>query len=621
MLHQSELPLAVPAFRVSIPNGFERKIIPFAKPAVHRLLRLRELNDLYARVVEQAKPGDVWQRILTSLNVAYQVSPEDLGNVPARGPLVVVANHPYGGIEGVILAALVGSVRRDVKVLANSLLYSLPCLHDSLIPVDPFGSGDSASSNIRGLKTAIQWLRQGGALIIFPAGAVAHVDMHQAAITDPPWHATMASLIRRTSAAALPVFFAGNNGPMFQVLGMVHPLLRTALLPSELLNKRDRTFAVWVGRPISSRKLSEFADELEMTSYLRWRTYLLGNREAPATKNAARVPWLRPKPCQTVVAPAMNESGQLEQEVRSLPADQTLIESENDCVILAEARQIPLALREIGRLREITFRSVGEGTGKATDLDRFDAYYLHLFVWSKRQRQVVGAYRLGQTDLILSKYGKKGLYTSTLFQFQDDFFERVGTALELGRSFVRMECQGALNALPLLWKGIGRFIGRNPQYKILFGPVSISAAYTPFSQRLMVSYLRQNHQTQEISRTLKPRSPFKTSSAIPRIAEPLCFHVRNVEELSELVSEVETDGKRVPVLLKHYLKLGGKVVGFNVDSQFSHVVDGLIVVDLTQTERRLLERFIEPEGTRRFLAYHQSPADVLSRSDMVADRF
>ncbi len=393
---------------------------------------------------------------------------------------------------------------------------------------------------------------------------------------------------------------------MFQMLGMVHPLLRTVLLPSELLNKRDRTFPVRVGRPLAFRKLNEFSTDEDMTAYLRWRTYLLGKRNPAVPPRFGQIHWPRATPRAVTVAPAANEAEQLDQEIRNLPPDQTLVERGNDCVFLAEAHQIPLILREIGRLREITFRSVGEGTGREIDLDRFDSYYLHLFAWNKSERQIVGAYRLGRTDEILAKFGKKGLYTSSLFAFQDAFFRRVGPALELGRSFVRLECQGAMNALPLLWKGIGRVVLRHPQYKILFGPVSISNSYRPDSQRLMVSYLQQNHLTQEISRLIKPKAPFKTSFLLQRPPEPLCFKIKNVEELSDLVSEIETDGKRVPVLLKHYLKLGGKIVGFNVDTQFSRVVDGLIVVDLTKTERRILERFVEPDGARRFLAYHRA---------------
>jgi putative hemolysin len=606
-------------FVISLPQAFGGRIAPFAQPAIQHILRWQELNELYACVNQPEDEAHIWERILRSLNVAYQVSPEDLANIPAHGPLVAVANHPYGGIEGVILAALLRSVRSDVKVMANLVLCSFPGLRKSLIPVDPFGKETSARCNVRGLKAAIEWVRKGGALAVFPAGEVAHVDMNQLAITDPAWHEAVAAIIRRTSAAAIPVYFAGSNGPLFQLMGMVHPVLRTVLLPSELLNKRNRVFKVRVGHPLPHKRLISFPDDAEITAYLRWRTYLLGHRKDLGAAPGRRK---RPRTSQRAAAAvfAQPECNEMEREIQNLPPDQILLESGDDAVILATARQVPRVMHEIGRLREIAFRSVGEGTGKEIDLDPFDSYYEHLFVWRKSQRQIVGAYRLGLTDSILRRYGKKGLYTSTLFDFQNDFFSRIGPALELGRSFVRLECQGTINALPLLWKGIGGFVLRHPQYKILFGPVSISNNYNPLSQQMMVTYLQQNHLTQEISRLLKPKAPFRPSRIHPQNPAPPCFKVKDVQELSELISEIETDHKQVPILLKHYLKLGGKIVGFNVDGHFSHVLDGLIVVDLTKTERRILERFVAPEGARRFLAYHEgsSPREWPAESPAAA---
>jgi putative hemolysin len=606
-------------FAIPLPKAFAEKIAPFAQPAIRHILRWQELNDLHTCVNRPEGEDQIWERILHSLNVAYEVSPEDLANIPTSGPLVVVANHPYGGIEGVILAALLHSVRTDVKVMANRVLCFFPGLRKSLIPVDPFGTQASATSNARGLKAAIEWVRKGGALAVFPAGEVAHVDMNQLAITDPAWHEAAAAIIRRTSAAAIPVYFAGSNGPLFQLLGMVHPLLRTVLLPSELLNKRNRVFKVRVGHPLPYGRLIAFADDAEMTAYLRWRTYLLGHRKDLRGEVVSQT---RPKTTQLAASSvfAQPECDEMEREIQNLPPDQILIEGGDESVILAKAQQVPQVMREIGRLREVAFRSVGEGTGKEIDLDQFDSYYDHLFVWRKSRRQIVGAYRLGLTNSILKKYGKKGLYTSTLFDFQDGFFSRIGPALELGRSFVRLECQGAINALPLLWRGIGLFVLRNPQCKILFGPVSISNSYHPVSQNMMVTYLQQNHLTQEISCLLKPRAPFKPSRIHPQNPAPLCFKVKDVQELSELISEIETDHKQVPVLLKHYLKLGGKIVGFNVDGHFSHALDGLIVVDLTKTERRILERFVAPEGARCFLAYHEGglPPEGLAESTTAA---
>ena len=593
-------------FQLAFPRAIEAKILPFARPAIQRILRWQELNDLHARVAWRADDGSVWGRILRSLNVRYEVSTDDLAGIPAKGPLVVVANHPYGGIEGIILAVLLQSVRSDVKVMANSILHSIPCLQGSLIPVDPFGSRTSTIYNTHGLKTAIQWLRRGGVLAIFPAGEVAHVDVHKRAVTDSLWHPAAAALARRTSAAVLPVFFAGCNGPAFQILSMVHPIVRTMLLPTELLNKRNQTFQVHVGHPITFRRLNAFTDDVQMTDYLRERTYLLANRRTLTPVLRPLFPWRRAFPRTIEAVCGQPEGEQLAEEIRGLPSDQTLLESGNDLVLLAEAGQIPNVLKEIGRLREITFRSVGEGTGRELDLDEFDSYYRHLFVWRKSSRQILGAYRFGQTDVILESRGKVGLYTSTLFEFQEAFFKNVGPALELGRSFVRMEFQGAMGALPLLWKGIGRFVVRNPRYKILFGPVSISSSYNPVSRQMMVSYLWRNHLGSEISPMIKPRAPVKLPGPKRWQPEAAPLSINDAEELGELISDIETDRKRIPVLLKHYLKLRGKVAGFNRDASFCDVIDSLIVVDLTKTDQHLLERFMAPEGARQFTEYHKT---------------
>jgi putative hemolysin len=266
---------------ISLPRAFAEKISPIAQPALEQLLCWAKLNDLYSRVHSPDDPSKIWPRILESLNVSYRVSADELARIPKSGPVVVVANHPYGGIEGVMLAALLCSARRDVKLLANQVLWSFPGLRDSLIPVDPFGERTSKLFNIRGLKAAIHWLREGGVLAVFPAGEVAHVNVQQFAITDPPWHDAVSALIRKTSAAALPVYFDGSNGPLFQLLGMVHPLLRTVMLPSELLNKQCQDFLIRVGRLIGNERLRAFAKDDEATQYLRGRTYLLGYREKP----------------------------------------------------------------------------------------------------------------------------------------------------------------------------------------------------------------------------------------------------------------------------------------------------------------------------------------------------
>jgi putative hemolysin len=292
-------------------------------------------------------------------------------------------------------------------------------------------------------------------------------------------------------------------------------------------------------------------------------------------------------------------------EIRNLEQNNVLIENDECVVYHAKAHEIPNLLQEIGRLREITFRQIGEGTGKAIDLDRFDLYYNHLFLWNKKRHEVVGAYRLGDVNAIIQRYGENGLYTKTLFQYRPAFLQQINNALELGRSFIRLEYQKLYFPLFLLWKGIGHFVARYPQHKTLFGPVTISNSYNTLSRQLMVSYLKTNNYTPDLAKLVKPRMPIRLTSLKGRETQAFTTLIKDMEELSGLISDIECDQKGIPVLLRHYVKLGGKMVGFSLDRSFSNGLDGLIMVDLTKCDTKLLRHYMGKEGAAVFLAYHQ----------------
>jgi putative hemolysin len=294
----------------------------------------------------------------------------------------------------------------------------------------------------------------------------------------------------------------------------------------------------------------------------------------------------------------------LKAEVEALPSDQLLAASGQFTVHSARAAQMPWCLQEIGRLRELTFRAAGEGTGKASDIDLFDTYYLHLFVWDGKAEAIVGAYRMGLSDEILARYGKRGLYTQSLFKYGSRVLRTLNPAIELGRSFVRAEYQRNFAPLLLLWRGIGRFVARSPRYAVLFGPVSISNSYEPQSRRLIVDYLKANSVEAGLARHVKPRRPFRAGKP----ADSELSALGDIEELSRAVERIESDHKGVPILLKHYLKLGGRVLGFNTDQQFGDALDGLILVDLRASDPRMLARYMGEEGAAEFLAYHRAGA-------------
>jgi putative hemolysin len=553
--------------------------------AIEKLLLLDRFDGLYA----DASGSDVRpiaERSLALLNVHPQVSERDLALIPRQGPVVVVANHPFGLVEGAILAALLPSVRPDVKIMANHLLASMPEASRLCIFVDPFGGERAARANHKGLKDAVAWLKQGGLLAVFPAGEVSHLNLKERAITDPEWSHSVARLIRITGATVLPIYFLGANSALFQLLGCLHPRVRTALLPHEFFNKHNSTIELRIGSPIPPAKIRAYQDDVALIRYLRRRTYLLQNRESP-----------RQFRCASVEPPAAGVLRELlASEVAKLAPHRTLVESDDSSVLLAKAREIPNVLHEIGRLREVTF----EGTGKPIDLDRFDEHYWHLFVWNRRAGEVVGAYRLGPSDDILTRFGPKGFYTSQLFHWKQSFLDRISPALELGRSFVRPEYQKTYAPLLLLWKGIGQFLIRNPQYKLLFGPVTISNGYTAASRNLMVKFLSAYRQSPELAPLVRARNPFREKPS--KLADELIgATVWDVEELSALIAEVETDRKGVPVLLRQYLKLGGELLAFHVDRRFADALDGLIVVDLRKTDVRVLERYMGKDGAAQFL--------------------
>jgi putative hemolysin len=581
-----------------------QKLLPAVGGALARVLLFDQLNALYHQTLHLQDSRGFPEKLLEALRIRYEVSPGDLARIPPEGPVVVTSNHPFGAIEGIILATILRSVRPDVKLMANFLLGSIPELRDLVILVDPFARQTSVYANVRALRETLNWLKGGAMLAVFPAGEVSHIDLASRSVTDPEWSESIARIIRATGARALPVCFSGANGLAFQVLGLVHPRLRTALLPHEFLNKRDKTIPLRIGTPIPFSRLAAFKTDREMMAYLRHRTYALAHNGIPPHEP---IQLLSPRrirhPAQEPIALAL-PSQQVREEIENLPPSQCLIESAELAVFHARAGQIPETLQEIGRLREISFRAAGEGSGKSRDLDEFDSTYVQLFIWNRRAGELVGGYRVGPTDEILPASGLHGLYTSTLFSFTASFQRRIACALEMGRSFVRPEYQRSLGALPLLWKGIGRFILKNPRYRILFGAVSISNRYRPLSRHLMVSFLRSHHYLSSLSGMVKAKTPFRPTGERDFAQQTIELVGNNLDELSTIISDIESNGAGIPILLKHYLRLGGRILGFNVDPSFSNVVDGLILVDLTQTDVKILERFVGQDQAAAYLAYH-----------------
>jgi putative hemolysin len=588
--------------------GAKSNLATDSRGMMDKLLALDQLRDLYLRSTSGSEQN-FHHNLLRDLQVSCHVEPGDLAHIPTSGPVVAVSNHPFGILEGPLLNTILPKVRPDFKIMTNQLLSCFSELADSCIFVDAFNNKKSRLANALALKQSIAWLKGGHMLVIFPAGEVSHWNFKHGEIEDPEWNIIAARLARTAKAVSVPMFFKGKNSVPFQVLGMVHPTLRTARLAHELFNKRGKVVEIRIGRPIPFATLAETPSDVDATRYLRWRSYLLGNRGEGGMK---LLPPFMPKQFgQKTQEPIASEVSRevLAAEIEQLHEQQRLECSRDYAVYIAGAGQVPNVLKEIGRLRELTFRLAGEGTGRATDLDSFDPYYQHLILWNREKKEVVGAYRVGIVKDVLARFGKAGLYTNTLFQFDETFFAQIGNSLELGRSFVRPEYQKKYAPLLMLWKGLGQYISLHPDLHTLFGAVSISNNYNPVSRQLVTRFLEDQEANRELVRLVKARRPFRHAKALARDITVRHFF-RDLDSLSNVIADMETDGKGVPVLLKQYMKLGGKLLGFNVDPHFSDALDGLVLVDLRQTEPAILERYMGKSGSSRFLVYHQEAALV-----------
>lgn len=585
---------------LGIKNIFLRNIVEF-------VTRLDKLNKIVrdGRTIEQ-KEGECFSDcILKGMNVKINLSDEDIARIPKTGPVVVVANHPFGGIEGVVLMSVLNKVRSDYKVLVNYILEMVPELRDNFIGVDVFGTQAAAKKNIRPLMETMKWIKEGHILGVFPSGEVSSIDLKSRRVRDPKWQDTIGGIIRKTGATVIPMYFAGANPTCFQMAGLIHPRLRTVMLPSMVANKRKMTLEVAIGAPIVPSEIKKYETDEDLMKYLRLRSYALEGRFTGKKKKFCLFKKHKNKKVnyQPIIEETPSEA--IEAEIKAFPPEAHLFTGGDLEVYISKLAEDSAIMRELSRLREITFRSVGEGTGLSKDTDVFDVAYMHLFIWNAKAKEIVGAYRLGLADEICEKFGVRGLYTHTLFKFNEELTNKILPGIELGRSFVRPEYQKAFQPLLYLWKGIGTFIARNPKYINLFGPVSITADYKDSSRNMLLRSLELSNFSNDLAHLVKPRKKPKRMKRHEEWVNPDFEEIiASVDDVSTLIQDIETDHKSIPVLIKQYLKLGGKILAFNLDKEFSDVVDGLILIDLRKTDKRTRIRYMGEEADVSFSKYH-----------------
>lgn len=541
------------------------------------LMKINDVNKLYSKYSELDGLAFV-DAILDSLGITIEFDEATLKNIPKEGAFIAIANHPFGGIEGLILLKILAKVRPDSKLMANFILKKIPNLSEYFIAVNPF-ENVSNNSSISGIKSTLELLNSGSPIGIFPAGEVSAYDTKTQKVMDKQWNPVVGKLISKAKVPVLPIYFHGNNGLLFNILGVIHPTLRTAKLPSELFNKKGYKIKMRIGKPIQPTELKQFSSSDKLLTYLRARTYAL--RSGISSTEVKKFFGANVFKIYNRAQPIVNETSVelIEKEIELLRKDKHVMSEKNYDVFLSSAASMPNIINEIGRLREITFRDIGEGTNKKIDLDEYDFYYNHLFIWDREGRKIVGAYRVGKGDEIYFRYGVKGFYISNLFKIKPGFHTIMKAGLELGRSFVRKEYQQKPLPLFLLWKGLLMFTMQNPSYRYMFGPVSISNNFTTLSKNLIIEFIRKNCYDNRLAKFIKPKKKFE-AELNDLETELLESHNDSIKSLDSLISEIEMNHNKVPVLLRQYIQLNAKIIGFNVDPKFNDSLDGFLVLDI-----------------------------------------
>lgn len=559
--------------------------VPGLAALLMEVMKLNDINKVFSK--NQHFNGlEFVDKILETIGVSIDFDEDDLKNIPKTGGFIAVANHPYGGVEGLALVKLLCTVRPEAKVMVNFILQKIPNLNEFFVAVNPFENVQHSSS-ISGLKATFDLLQNGIPIGIFPAGEVSTFSLDKQEITDRLWHPVVGKLIARAKVPVVPIYFHGSNGVLFNILSFIHPTLRTAKLPSEFLNKHGLKIKVRIGKPIHIQDISYRNNTNKLLDFLRARTYALGTSIEQEKKlfNPIHLFKIKKKP-QLVVEETSKSS--IVEEIDQLEGFRVWTEKNYE-VYISPTANMPNILREIGRLREITFREVGEGTNKKIDLDNYDIYYHHLFIWDKELQNIVGAYRIGKGDEILNTMGRRGFYLSELFKIKEPFYPVLRQGIELGRSWIRKEYQQKPLPLFLLWKGILKYLLDNPQYRYMFGPVSISNNFSKFSKSLIVNYITKHHFDYELGHYVKPKNKFKADlSAIDK--DLLIESSESLKDLDGLISDIENTHIKIPVLLRQYLNLNAKIICFNIDPKFSDCLDGFLVVDMHSIPAEMLEK-------------------------------
>lgn len=533
-----------------------------------KIAGLDKLNELYDRLADY-KGVEFADKVLEHLEITLNVNTSALENIPKEGGVIVTANHPFGGLDGLAALSILGKVRKDVKILTNFILSKIPNVQDYFIPINTtYGFGNFTTTTISGLRQAEEHLQKGGLLVLFPAGEVSSWNTQGKVVEDADWMTYICRQVRRSKCPVFPMYFHGKNSKYFQWLGRISTKLSDLRFSGELFDKKGKEIKVRIGSVIQHAELEKFQEDKIVAKFLRSRSYML---EADTIEKD-----------ESVYTTRLGDFVPTDVLLKELEEnkDAHLFDVGTLSCYLFDYSRIPNMMREIAVRREEAFRAVGEGTNNSVDTDPYDVYYKHLVLWDNTTKDLVGAYRLGLGADILRERGIHGFYADTLFRYSDKFAPVLEKCVELGRSFVCVSHQKDTLALMLLLKGLFYTLMKYPEYKYLIGPVSISSWYPMLYRSVMIHYLKQFHRNPAYDDMTNPKTPFVPDFGRVDPDALLFGKSANLEMFDRYLLRMSGGQYRLPPLLKKYIKMGSKIIDYNVDPDFNYCVDGLIMLAL-----------------------------------------